>query len=120
MGIRAPYTWWQAGAFWFAWLALLLPAYGAAIFTWLIGSMLPYYHEPMDIALALIAGSSLLLIIAIAIYTLWHYWQHSQPYISLMSLVLVALVAIPLIASISGGYLFAQSKAFELELANQS
>ena len=116
----AGYSWWQAGAFWFIWLALLLPAYAAALVAWLLGSMLPYYHEFMDIALVAIAGTSLFLIVGIAIYTVWHYWHHSQRYFTLISLVLVALVAIPLMASLSGSYIFAQSAAFEQELAKRS
>jgi len=110
----ARYTWWQAGSFWFIWLALFLPAYAAALVAWLLGSMLPYYHETMDLTLVGIAGSSLFMIAGIAVYTVWHYWHHSQRYLTLIALVLVGLVAIPLIASISGSYLFTQAAAFDL------
>lgn len=111
------YTWWQAGAFWFSWLALLLPAYGAAFAAQLIGSLLPYYNEPVDIALVVIFGITLFSIVAIAIYTVWHYWHQSKRYLVLMSLVLIALVAIPLLASSGAAYLYTQAHGL---LATQS
>ena len=108
------YKWWQIVAFWFTWLALLLPAYAAAFATWLIGSLLPDYHDFADIALTAIFGLTLLSIVIIAVYTVWHYWHQSRGYVRLMSWILIGLLAIPLLASSGAAYVYTQ--AYKLEL----
>ncbi|WP_298611620.1 hypothetical protein [uncultured Thiothrix sp.] len=108
------YKWWQVGAFWFTWSALLLTAYGAALVTYFIGSMLTDYYEPLDIALVVIFALTLFLIMTLIVYTGWHYWQRTQTYAYLMSLMLMALVVIPLLASSGAAYVLTQVPGFSL------
>lgn len=116
MSDRQKYKWWQTGAFWFTWLVLLLTAYGAAFATYFLGSMLPDYHEPLDIALVVIFMLTLFIALSVAVYTGWHYWRHTQAYTYLMSLILGALVVIPLLASSGAAYVMMQMPGFSLTL----
>ncbi|MEZ5538218.1 MAG: hypothetical protein R3F02_21630 [Thiolinea sp.] len=105
---RLAYAWWKYPLFWGMWLLLLGPAYIAAFGVWLIGSMLPGYHDPVDIVLTLIFAATLLLIMSIAVYAGWHFVKHSRPFSRLMIWLSAGLLGIPLLSSASALFSYVQ------------
>jgi hypothetical protein len=105
---RLAYAWWKYPLFWVMWLLLLGPAYIAAFGAWLIGSMLPGYHDPVDIVLTLIMAATLLLIMSIAVYTAWHFLQQSRPFSRLLIWLSAGLLGIPLLATAGALFSYVQ------------
>lgn len=105
---RLTYVWWQHLLFWGVWLLLLGPAYIAAFGAWLIGSMLPGYHDPVDIILTAILASTLLLIMAIAVYTAWHFWYQSRPFSKLIIWLSAGLLGVPLLSTAGALFSYVQ------------
>ncbi|MEZ5479206.1 MAG: hypothetical protein R3E95_17495 [Thiolinea sp.] len=65
----------------------------------LIGFMLPQYHDPVDIVLTIIMVISLLAIMAVAVYTAWHFWQRSRSFGRLMAWLSIGVLGIPLVSA---------------------
>ncbi len=95
----ASYAGWQYVFFWSAWSLLLLPAYCSAFGTWLIGSLLGGYHEPVDIVLTLILFVTLLVIVMLAIYTGWHFVHRTRNFARLMLMIMFGVVIVPLLST---------------------
>jgi len=105
---REAYPWWKHGFFWSMWLLLLAPGYCAAFGFWLIGSLLPGYHEVVDITLAIIMLVTLLAIMAVAAYTCWHFVKSTRSYLHLVASLLVGLLGIPLVSSLGAIFSYVQ------------
>ena len=105
---REVYPWWKQFFFWGMWLLLLTPAYCAAFGVWLIGSMLSDYHAVVDITLAIIMLCTLLAIIAVAIYTVWHFIHFTRSYLHLIASLLVGLLGVPLVSSLGAIFSYVQ------------
>ncbi len=110
------YAWWQTGSFWFVWLILLLPAYAAAFGTWMLGSLLPGFHEPVDITLTAIFFVTLLLLMAIAVYTGWHFVHKSRHYTRLRGWLLAGVLVIPLVSASGAVFAYVQLTGIEVAL----
>ena len=93
------FSWWQCTLLGICWGLLLVPAYVAAFGTWLIGSMLPDYHAPVDIVLTLIMAVSLFVLMLIAVYTGWHFLKGSRSFRWLLGLLLVGILLVPLVSA---------------------
>ncbi|HPE60121.1 MAG TPA: hypothetical protein PLB10_07265 [Thiolinea sp.] len=93
------FSWWQCTLFGVCWGLLLVPAYFAAFGAWLIGSMLPEFHAPVDIVLTLIMGVSLFVLMLIAVYTGWHFLKRSRSFSRLLGLVLAGVLLVPLVSA---------------------
>jgi len=78
---------------------MLVPAYFAAAGTWMIGSLLPGYHDPVDIILTLIFFITLLTLMMLLVYTGWHYVFATRPIRDLLILVLVGLLVVPVVST---------------------
>ena len=102
------YPWWKRAFFWGAWLLLLAPAYCAAFGAWLIGSMLPDYHDVIDITLAIIMVCTLLLLMSVAVYTSWHFVRATRGYAHLMLSVLTGLLVIPMVSALGAIFSYVQ------------
>lgn len=77
---------------------MLVPAYFAAAGTWMIGRLLPGYHEPIDIALVVVFFATLLILMMVLVYTGWHYVFATRPMRQLLVLVLVGLLIVPVVS----------------------
>lgn len=108
MAERADYSLVRRIIFWGTWLLLLAPAYCAAFGVWLIGSMLPYYHAPVDIILTVIMACTLLLLMAIAVYTSWHFVKASRGYAHLMLSLLTGVLVLPTVSALGAIFSYAQ------------
>ena len=105
---REGYPWWKKSFFWSMWLLLLAPGYCAAFGVWLIGSMLPGYHEAVDITLTIIMFVTLLAIMAIAVYTSWHFIKSTRSYFHLVASLLVGLLGIPMVSALGAIFSYVQ------------
>lgn len=94
--------------FWGAWLLLLVPAYCAAFGAWLIGSMLPDFHAPVDITLTVIMVFTLLLLMSVAVYTSWHFVKATRGYAHLMLSLLAGLLLIPMVSALGAIFSYTQ------------
>ena len=102
------YSLWKRAFFWGAWLLLLAPAYCAAFGAWLIGSMLPDYHDVVDITLTIIMVCTLLLLMSVAVYTSWHFVRATRGYAHLMLSVLTGLLVIPMVSALGAIFSYVQ------------
>lgn len=102
------YSGWKRIFFWGLWLLLLAPAYCAAFGAWLIGSMLPDYHAPVDITLTVIMVFTLFLLMATAVYTSWHFIKASRGYAHLMFSLLAGLLGIPIVSALGAIFSYVQ------------
>ncbi len=99
---------WKRFFFWGMWLLLLAPAYCAAFGAWLIGSMLPDYHAPVDIVLTVIMVCTLFLLMLVAVYTSWHFIKATRGYAHLLFSVLAGLLFIPMVSALGAIFSYVQ------------
>ncbi|PID50171.1 MAG: hypothetical protein CR991_02830 [Proteobacteria bacterium] len=90
---------WKNLWFWFFWSLLLLPAYVAAAGTWIIGSLLPAYHDLIDIVLTIVFAATLVILMMLAVYTAWHYSFRTRPDRHLLMLVMVGVLLVPVVSA---------------------
>ncbi|MGB1256333.1 MAG: hypothetical protein ACPG51_10755 [Thiolinea sp.] len=105
---RVVYPWWKQICFWGVWLLLLAPGYCAAFGAWLIGSMLPGYHDPVDITLTVIMVVTLFSIMLVAVYTSWHFIKASRGFSHLMLSLLLGILVIPVVSALGAIFSYVQ------------
>ena len=98
---REGYAWWKHVCFWGMWILLLAPGYCAAFGAWLIGSMLPDFHQPVDIVLTLIMIVTLFILMCLAVYTGWHFVKCTRHYSHLLLSLLAGLLGVPMLSALS-------------------